>query len=843
VRNALAARQWEAHYFDAAGPGARAGVTPALYPYRAWLADRWRSTLATDDPRALLTRLQTAALWRAVIEASPEAGRLLELRHAARWAAQAHRLLADWELDVTDVENADASRETRTFLAWQRSYLTRLAEGGWLDESSLPRELPRFATPEPLRLLDLGAPAKAETVLFATLQSQGWQIEARGAPRIDCAARQIDCHDSNEELERAAEWARARLQARPNTRIALVVPDLAREPALALQRVRRAFGAAPVGSGVGLPLAALPAIGSALCAIELSTPRATFATLSRWLRSPFFHAGQAQSEGAAAEAALRDDLRAQLPFLRGYEQAGFAARLAALAPDIAARLRAGLEAFRAPQPAATPDVWARAWSRGIARLGWPAPGSGVDARSLDAWEEALAALARLTPIVGRCSQETAIEQLRATTDLPLAAPLPLHGLHVLARADEVGPGYGGVWVTGMTDRDWPEPARLNPLLPAGLQIRHAMPWSTPADSLARARATLARLLARTPEAMLSWPRLVHDYHTLPSPLLAGIATASAADLGHQPRAQPTLARRALESVPDTAPAFAGARIPGGARTLDAQARCPVRAFCETRLKARALDSPTQGLTRRVQGIATHRALELLWTPKVSTGEASLPFTTDAIAASVQRALTETFGQARRALAALFDLEAARLEELLARLVEAELQRPTFRTVSVEQKNEVRIGAVAIACRLDRLDELGDGTLALIDYKTGASKPKRQWLEGRLESAQLPLYALDIGPRLSALLTLGLGGQAIVYRGVARRPDLIADKLQSVPDAAAWTALLDRWRTEIHALVEEYVGGDVRVYTEDWDDAASDYAPLTRVYALAALRHPEAIHED
>jgi hypothetical protein len=113
----------------------------------------------------------------------------------------------------------------------------------------------------------------------------------------------------------------------------------------------------------------------------------------------------------------------------------------------------------------------------------------------------------------------------------------------------------------------------------------------------------------------------------------------------------------------------------------------------------------------------------------------------------------------------------------------------------------------------------------------------------LESAQLPLYALDIGPRLSALLTLGLGGQAIVYRGVARRPDLIADKLQSVPDAAAWTALLDRWRTEIHALVEEYVGGDVRVYTEDWDDAASDYAPLTRVYALAALRHPEAIHED
>jgi probable DNA repair protein len=841
VRSALAARQWEAYYFATAGVGARAGLTPALYSYRAWLAERWRSTLATDDPRALLTKPQSAALWRTVIEASPDAGRLLELRHAARWAAQAHRLLADWDLGVTDVKNADASRETQAFLAWQRSYVARLGEGGWLDESSLPRELPRFATPESLVLLDLDAPTKAQTALFDTLRSRGWQVEARGVQRVHCAARQVDFHDSAEELDRAAEWASLRLEASPETRIALVVPDLASEPALVLQRVRRAFSASPVGSGVGLPLAARPAIGAALCAIELSTARATFATLSRWLRSPFFHQGQAQSDAATTEVALRDDLGGQLPFLVAYEQAGFAGRLTALVPDLAERLHAGLEELKRPCPAATPDVWARAWSRGLRRLGWPAPGS-VDARSLDAWEEALAALARLTPIVGRCSQETATEQLRVTAEVPLAEPLPLYGLHVLARADDVGPGYSGVWVTGVTDRDWPEPARLNPLLPAGLQIRHAMPWSTPADSLARARATLASLRERTPEVMLSWPRLVHDYHALPSPLLARIATASAADLGHRPRTQATRARRALQSTSDPAPAFAGERIPGGARTLNLQARCPIRAFCETRLKARSLDSVAQGLSPRAQGIATHRALELLWRRQSSTGAASASFTADDIAASVHRALAETFGPARRALAALFDLEAARLNELLARLVEAERGRPAFRTVGVEHKTEIRIGDVAIACRFDRLDELGDGTLALIDYKTGASRTKSQSLDGRLASTQLALYALEIGPRLSALLTLGLGAAAITYRGVARQPDLIADTLNAVPDAAAWAALLDRWRTQIHALLEEYVGGDARVHVEDWSDAAEDYAPLTRVYAHAALREPETIRE-
>jgi probable DNA repair protein len=839
VRNALAARQWEAYYFEAAAMSTNAGITPALHSYRAWLADQWRSALAAADPRALLTRLQSAALWRTVIESSPDAARLLELRHAARWAAQAHRLLVDWNLDVADVENADASGETRAFLGWQRSYVTRLAERGWLDESSLPGELPRFATPEALVLLDLDAPTKTETLLFATLQRLGWQIEAREVPRVDCAARRIDCHDSNEELERAAEWAGMRLQASPETRVALVVPDLAKEPTLVLQRVRRAFDASPVGSGVGLPLAALPAIGAALGAIELSTSRATFTTLSRWLRSPFFHAGQAQSDAAAAEATLRDDLRSQLPFRTAYEQTGFAGRLAALVPDVAARLHAGLEELQSPRRTATPDVWARAWSRGLARLGWPAPGSGVDARSLDAWEEALAALARLTPIVGQCTQENAIEQLRATTDLPLAQPLPLYGLHVLARADDVGPGYSGVWVTGVTDRDWPEPARLNPLLPAALQIRHALPWSTPADSLARARATLARLLTRTPEVVLSWPRLVHDYHATPSPLLAGIATASVPDLGQKPRTQAAHARRALESASDPAPAFGGARIPGGARTLDLQARCPMRAFCETRLNARSLNS-AQGLTPRLQGIVTHRALELLW---LRDDAASPQFSTDDISASVTRALAETFGPPRHALAALFDLEAARLKDLLARLVAAELQRPKFHTVGVERRTEVRIGAVAIACRLDRLDELGDGTLALIDYKTGASRRNSQWLEGTFASTQLPLYALEIGPQLSALLTLALGGETIAYRGVARRPELIADGLRAVPDAAAWTTLLDRWRTQIHALVEEYVSGDVRLYVEDWRDAAAEYAPLTRVYAHASLRQAEETHED
>jgi RecB family exonuclease len=348
---------------------------------------------------------------------------------------------------------------------------------------------------------------------------------------------------------------------------------------------------------------------------------------------------------------------------------------------------------------------------------------------------------------------------------------------------------------------------------------------------------MARLLARTPEVVFSWPRAVHDYVAAPSPLLGGVPTVEAAGLSLRPRARPVAKPdRVLVASLDAAPPFPGPRIPGGARTIDLQARCPIRAFCETRLHARELEKPVQGLSPRHQGIAIHRSLELLFRrrPSQQALGASPPPVSEDVTASVQRALAELFGPARFALTALFELEAVRLRALLTRFVETELERPPFRTVGVEERAEIPLGDFTIPCRLDRLDELADGTLALIDYKTGRSQPAPDWLDERLTSAQLPLYALEVGPRLAALVTVRLGGETISYDGAAREPDLLADTLRPVA-GAVWAAQIERWRMQIRMLVEDYAGGDVRLYTNDRTDAEGAYAPLTRVYAHGELR--------
>jgi RecB family exonuclease len=60
-----------------------------------------------------------------------------------------------------------------------------------------------------------------------------------------------------------------------------------------------------------------------------------------------------------------------------------------------------------------------------------------------------------------------------------------------------------------------------------------------------------------------------------------------------------------------------------------------------------------------------------------------------------------------------------------------------RVLHTEEHFEIRIGQAVVAGRIDRIDELGNGRVAIVDYKTG--KPRAQ--EDADNSLQLSLYAI------------------------------------------------------------------------------------------------------
>ena len=92
--------------------------------------------------------------------------------------------------------------------------------------------------------------------------------------------------------------------------------------------------------------------------------------------------------------------------------------------------------------------------------------------------------------------------------------------------------------------------------------------------------------------------------------------------------------------------------------------------------------------------------------------------------------------------------------------------------------------MTLALRIDRVDRLDDGSLAVIDYKTGADAEPDAWLGERPRLPQLPLYAEALGmDQVSAVAFGRVRTGDTGYCGLARDSTLFPG-LKS-PAARGW----------------------------------------------------------
>jgi len=824
VANALAAQQWELHLAaDALGGTAEAWETPPLKSYAAWLDELWLEH--ADERGPALTPSQSLALWRRVIAESPESGELIGYAGAAEWAAAAWQLLHRWRIDPAAERAAPSQVDYRAFLGWCGRYGVELAEHGWVDRCELESALPaRVRDLERIFVADLDDDYPARAHLFAELAARGCEIHVLASTRAAGAYRAARLADAGEELRAAFAWAKRRIAAAPRARVAIVVPALARRQR-EIERLAAEWGAS-LGPDLlwsqGGTLAGEPTLGAALDALALAAGDTPHSTFGRWLRSPFFADAEVeQFARARLDADMRADLRSQL-FFRSAYGSGIRDLLAERAPLSARRLAAALTVIGGVRRA-TPSRWAQLAARYLGELGWRPP---ADVAALRGWQRALDELSQLTPIVGEVSLEAALAELARLLDRPASDRLTVRGAHVLGRIEDVGPGYDAVWVTGLTDAAWPPPPQGNPLLPAALQRAAGMPYATPRDAEARAGRVLERLLGRASLLVASWPSRVYDYETEPSPAIRDWPRLSAGELDSLTAPRVIVPGR-CELLVDDAPPLGSRRLAGGAGALGRQARCPLRSFCQDRLGARPLEPLAFGVPARLRGIAVHRAVETLLEDLPE--QAAFASKAQAVTVSVERALGRLFGRTRRQLASLYELEAEHLERVLAALLRDEQRREPFRVHAVERKATIELGPLELDVRVDRIDELADGSLAVIDYKTGDRAKGADWFGSRLRDAQVPLYATTAAARVGAAVVVRLGTDETRYSGFWR-PGAFPGR-PSKGSAADAAQQLSIWRRQLLELCTELAAGDVRVFVEDCDDAKGPYAPLTRVFEL------------
>jgi len=823
--------------------GLAAWETADILPAGAFLERGYEEALLAEGGEGLpqlLAPAQEQALWESVLADSG----LLAIPAAAAQCADAWRLAHAWGIERA-LETFDGGEDARAFAAWSRDYARRCRNAGWTDAARLPALGARLLARKPKQLVAYGFDILTPQMRdFLDLCAREGVAVAACAPEPGPAsAIRASFASPRHELEAAAQWARARLEANAAARIGVVVPDLQlrrREVARVFSRAMQPAGhlpgatptaqaALPFNLSLGAPLADFPVVHAALAILEASVHALEFERWSRLLRSPFLAGAEAEfAARARLDASLRRRLPARPSLARVIGEAGQG--------EACPLLRAALEKLYAVARKAKPDTphaLAQHFTALLEAAGFPGERTADSAefQARARFNSLLAEFSRLAAVLPRLSPAEALARLRRLCAETLFQPeSPDAPIQVLGILESAGLEFDHLWVGGLTEDAWPLPARPNPFLPAALQKKAGIPDAAAQTSLELDRRITKGWSEAAAEVVFSHAEKDGDRDLMVSPLIS-IFPAGTIETHHAPAYRDLIhAARRLESLAEgDAPPFAGTTVKGGTRILTDQSACPFRAFARHRLGAQPLETPAEGLDAAGRGQLLHALMSGLWARlKDSATLASAPMQ------QVERAIDEAAGEAIAALeldGPFAELERARLARLAREWLEVERERPAFEVVAREQKRALQAGGLEFSGRIDRMDRLLEGELrgthALIDYKTSNQLTPRMWMDERPEDPQLPLYAVSAGEEVSAVAFARLRAGGMRFMGYSKVPDAIP-KLQRYDD---WDSLLRGWRLEVDALAQGFAYGDARVEPKNGLATCSrcDLQTLCRVY--------------
>jgi ATP-dependent helicase/nuclease subunit B len=789
--------------------------TPDVLGWHTWIGRELAvaRTRGTRMPRAL-DETEAWLTWR---DCALDAARGLEvvasdtLVEALRRAAA---LAAEWQVSAASLARGPYA-EARWLACTLRDFEARCRELDAATVSSIAARLDHRCEAT-VELAGFAGLTPIQRSIVARWRAAGSEIRSLPSAGLDGRVTRARCADASHELGAAADWARARLLAEPGSRLLVVVPELdSRRP-----EVDRAFALALGGGTESDPLHCVasperlgnaPIVRHLLTALHLALAPLDFEAVSTWLRGSHWPHPSPESR-----ARLDRWLREHLSIRFGWQDltaalAATPAMLARAATHVRARLHAFETALEASSTA-RPEVWSARVAAAWQALGISDPDGSAERAAYHRCLDVLNELATLDRRAGELTFAGTIEWLerfiaRSRFDIARAD----RAVTVTDALVDPVVRYDGIWVCDLRASTWPRAAQRDPFIPADAQIAAGMPFASAAGQLAEARALLGAWRRATEELVVSWPASADDCEQLPSALLEEIRDAGTVDAPRAASVASVLhAGRMLETYDDRDGSRweGGQALPSGARSVDFQIRCAFRAYAELRLASRPLERPGPGLDPRERGRFVHRVLELTWRELVDS-EGLRARRGSALEALVERAsaaaAAEMLGeQPRDDRARALERESRRATRLVLSLCETEADRAPFTVIEREARHAIDCNGVALQVRIDRVDRLPDGTLALIDYKTGEPK-KEDWLGARPSQPQLLVYlrAMEEGT-VAALANAHVTAEGATFRGVADS----AGRLPRVAAAGgdAWPRQVRTWRRLVEQSVSDFVEG-------------------------------------
>jgi probable DNA repair protein len=818
--------------------GLSAWPAPNILDWKSFVRTAWEER--SLDARSVLNPTQEQAIWAGIAGESRHLATLLEgPRHRlAALAMEAHSLLSSFAPRyLKNTVRSTWQQDAAAFSGWLTEFDELCSKGSFLSPSRVPLELIRLLEADPvvrppLLLAGFDRLLPIQRSLFDAWGE--WREAPHGEP-----TGQISFHDAaNEQTELAAcaLWCSRQLAASPGIRLMVVTQDAtSRRGELERAFIQYAAPASPAGPtslpfefSLGVPLSQAALAHAAYLLLHWLDAPLQEQELD-WLLSTG-HLSASAEESLALQALMRALRR------RGRQQthwtlAEFLAQHSSSNPlppawvERIALARSRLENLsRRPQ---SPLDWSAVVAQILEAAGWPGfrPLSSAEFQAAHRWQLALETAGSLGFDGRRIPWREFLATLHRTLDETLfAAESHDAPIQIAGPAESAGLAADAIWCLGASEDSWPAKGATHPLLPPEVQRQAGMPHATPQLDWELARAMTTRLLASAPEVHFSFARQSKAADARPSRLVVQVA-GPPRQLPPELLAQPAHSPLTVQVADTCRIPFPPGEAAGGSSVLTSQSQCPFKAFATARLAAQSWEPAQAGLTASQRGQLLHAVLHAIWAGPphgirthgdlLQKLEACGPF----VAEHVHRVLADEIPDALRSRMPrrYLELEELRLTRLVTEWLNYEASRWPFAVAEAEVDSTITIAGLTLKLRLDRVDRLNDGTLLVIDYKTGDVSPK-SWELPRPDDVQLPLYAgfaidrtkQELGGLVFAKIRAGshaFAGQvgdakATLLEGLSPNSALIKNPLTAEQ--------LLGWRDCIQQLAKDFVAGHAQV---------------------------------
>ena len=395
-----------------------------------------------------------------------------------------------------------------------------------------------------------------------------------------------------------------------------------------------------------------------------------------------------------------------------------------------------------------------------------------------------------------------------------------------------GMQYDYLWLFGMHDQAWPPTHQPNPFLPLALQREAGVPMASVQGRLQQAQTIFTALVQSARHVVASYPMSNGDQVLRASPMLnqyesKAVEIPEFLNPFHAHEIEDVIERFEDQKAE---PVSQDEVVTGGSSLFQDQAACPQRAFARHRLNATGQPQFDVGLSPLTKGNLLHRSLQLLWDKVKHSNNLNRmqdEVRQQTIEQVIEQACNEIIhGVNKNIIETTRQLEKRRLTGILNQYLEMELQRDPFTVLATEKGHHAMVSDIVIHMRIDRIDQLENGRLAIIDYKSG-QVTANAWLGDRPEDPQLPLYAITTDAEIAAVLIGRIRSGDIRYLGNSLEP--IGDNKIQIYDEAEWQAMMAEWHRVLHNLAGEFRKGMATVEPMSYACRYCDLSGFCRIH--------------